>query len=203
MVFDDEALEQRLVARTGDDQRVRRAIAFARHVHAGALRDEGTPYIAHPLRVALTLVDELAVADTDLICAALLHDTIEDDPTVTCDSLRAAFGPSVAHTVSCLTDEFKQSGLPRVERRERYLARIARADEPCLLVKLCDRIDNLRSLRYVTDAEKKARMKRETETYLVPALANRPPPFPELGRLIDEALCELDLPVKGTGDVEP
>jgi GTP pyrophosphokinase len=203
VIFDDVALEQQLFAHMGDDPALSKAIGLARQVHAGALRDEGTPYVSHPMRVALILLDELGVSDRVLVCAAVLHDVIEDSPTVTYDQLLSQFGPSVAGTVRCLTDEFKRSGLPRAERRALYLARIARAEADCLIVKVCDRIDNLRSLAYTTDVEKRSRMMRETETILLPALANRPHPFPDLERLTRSVLQELDPTAASPGDPGP
>ena len=59
---------------------IRRAYEMAEAVHATQMRDEGTPYIVHPLRVARALVAELEITRPVLICSALLHDVIEDSP---------------------------------------------------------------------------------------------------------------------------
>jgi GTP pyrophosphokinase len=69
------------------------AFEFAREAHAGQVRDEGTPYIVHPVRVAATLVHELEVFSPRLVCAALLHDVIEEghvpDKSSSCSEERA------------------------------------------------------------------------------------------------------------------
>src|SRR5690242_20165150 len=80
--FEDrfEHLTALLAERLGEEDLglVRRAYEVARAAHEGQLRDEGTPYIIHPIRVATLLVEELHNYSTHLICAALLHDVIED-----------------------------------------------------------------------------------------------------------------------------
>ena len=89
----------------------------------------------------------------DLACAALLHDTLEEDnDRVDEAAIAAQFGPRVAGLVHCLTDGFRSSGFERSERESRYLRRIGREHDDSILVKLCDRLDNLRSLPYTTDA---------------------------------------------------
>src|ERR1051326_8418031 len=124
----------------------RRAYELAEAVHARQMRDEGTPYILHPLRVAMSLVAELDIHSPKLICSALLHDVIEDSPEyyaagpVTRANIAAGFGEEVAEVVWLLT-KFEEVTLPA------YLAAIeAAAATGAPLVKLCDRLDNLRSI---------------------------------------------------------
>lgn len=191
--LDESALRERLLVRLEANELVVRATGLASQAHRDAVRDEGTPYICHVLRVALILVEELGITDPELVCAAALHDVLEDGQEITFQQLRATFGERVARIVHCLTDEFKHSGLPRAERKELYLERFAQADEDCLLLKLCDRLDNLRSLPYSPNREKREYMKRETETYLRPLLAGKSGVFSTLEELLAEALKELDM----------
>ena len=80
------------------------ALAYdtAEKAHSGQRRDEGTPYIVHPLRVAVSLIDELKIYSPEMISAALLHDVIEDSDT-TREQLAGMFGEQVAEIVWLLT----------------------------------------------------------------------------------------------------
>lgn len=141
-----------------------RAYRMALAAHAGQMRDEGTPYILHPLRVATVLADELKVYSVNLLCAALLHDVIEDTD-ITREQIAAEFGVDVSHVVWLLT-KFDDVSLPA------YLAAIeAEAATGAAVVKLCDRLDNLRFLIRSPKAEKKRRYIRTTQQYYLPMAA--------------------------------
>lgn len=134
--------------------RVREAYETAEVAHEGQKRDEGTPYIVHPLRVAVSLVDELGVYATDLVCAALLHDVIEDSD-ITREQIAEVFGEPVATVVWLLTKVQEVS-------LEDYLAAIEdAADTGAPLVKLCDRLDNL---RFLARSPKKDKIRRSIVT---------------------------------------
>jgi GTP pyrophosphokinase len=144
--------------------RVLDAYELARVSHEGQMRDEGTPYILHPIRVATILSEELGLYSSELACAALLHDVIEDTG-VTCEQVRAEFGDRVAQIVWLLTK------LPEVSLAG-YLAAIEEARElKAAIVKLCDRLDNLRFLMRSPKAEKKRRYIKTTEQYYLPLAA--------------------------------
>lgn len=143
---------------------INRAYQVAERAHSGQLRDEGTPYIHHPLRVALALVEELGIYDAELICAALLHDVIEDSPT-TREDIAREFGDRVAQIVWLLTKS-EDADLGQ------YLAAIeAAAHTGALTVKLCDRLDNVRSLALSPNSEKKRRYVQVTEQHYLPLAA--------------------------------
>jgi GTP diphosphokinase / guanosine-3',5'-bis(diphosphate) 3'-diphosphatase len=140
---------------------VHRAYEVASEAHAGQTRDEGSPYIAHPVRVAVSLVDELKVFSSKLICSALLHDVIEDSDT-TREDVSKIFGEQIAEIVWLLTK------LEEVSLRE-YLSKIeAAADTGAPIVKLCNRLDNLRSIVYSPRVEKRRRLIRTTEELYLP-----------------------------------
>ncbi|HVG18744.1 MAG TPA: HD domain-containing protein [Blastocatellia bacterium] len=143
---------------------VGRAYEVAETAHAGQMRDEGTPYIVHPVRVAVSLADELEIYSPRLICGALMHDVIEDSP-VTRDDIAETFGEDIAHVVWLLT-KFEDVSLAA------YLQAIEdAADTGAPLVKLCDRLDNLRFLAHSPKAEKKRRYIRTTEAFYLPLAA--------------------------------
>jgi len=177
-----EYLEAQLLNRLDEHQieNVKRAYETAERAHSGQLRDEGTPYILHPLRVAVSLVDELELYSPVLVCSALLHDVIEDSPT-TREEIAALFGEDVARIVWLLT-KFEDVTLGD------YLAAIeAAAETGAAIVKLCDRLDNLRFLRHSPRADKVARYIRTTEVYYLP-MAKRVHPYlhDELQRSLEE-----------------
>jgi guanosine-3',5'-bis(diphosphate) 3'-pyrophosphohydrolase len=171
---------------------IRRAYEVAQAVHATQMRDEGTPYILHPLRVAVALVDELDITSPTLICAALLHDVIEDSPDyyahgpVTRANIALWFGEEIAEVVWLLS-KFADVTLPA------YLAAIeAAAATGAPVVKLCDRLDNLRSLTRSLKVDKIRRYIRTTEIFFLP-MARRTNPYlqGELTRLLEEARKHL------------
>jgi (p)ppGpp synthase/HD superfamily hydrolase len=176
-------LDERLSAQLsgGNLAMVRRAYELAEQSHAGQMRDEGTPYILHPIRVAVSLVDELQIYSPTLVCGALLHDVIEDSP-VTRDDIAIEFGDEIAEIVWLLT-KFEDVSLPA------YLAAIEAASRTgAPIVKLCDRLDNLRFLAHSPKAEKKRRYIRTTQQHYLPLAARTNQYlYGELRRWLDEA----------------
>src|SRR5205085_317645 len=171
---------------------IRRAYELAEAVHETQMRDEGTPYIRHPLRVALALVDELEVTRPALVCAALLHDVIEDSPDyyahgpVTRADVSREFGEEVAELVWLLS-KFEDVTLPA------YLAAIEEAAATgAPLVKLADRLDNLRSLVRSSKVDKIRRYIRTTEIFYLPMAARTNHYlYDELKRLLEAARRHL------------
>jgi guanosine-3',5'-bis(diphosphate) 3'-pyrophosphohydrolase len=160
---------------------VQRAYEVAQVAHSGQTRDEGTPYIVHPVRVAVSLADELSLYSPTLICSALLHDVIEDSEVTRADVARM-FDEQIAEIVWLMT-KFEDVSL-----RE-YLARIeAAAETGAPIVKLCDRLDNMRSVVDTPSIEKKRRYIRTTEELYLPLAARTNQYlYIELRRTLDEA----------------
>ena len=96
-----------------------KALAFAAHKHRDQRRKdaEASPYINHPIALADVLVNEGGVTDVEVLCAALLHDTVEDTAT-TPQELAEAFGARVAGIVAEVTDDTK---LPKADRKSTRL----------------------------------------------------------------------------------
>ena len=150
---------------------VRRAYQFAAQAHDGQTRKSGDPYVTHPLAVA-QIIAELKL-DVASVCAGLLHDCVEDT-TATVDQLGELFGKEIAFLVDGVT---KLGKLPYSTREEqqaenfrKMLLAMAR-DIRVILVKLCDRLDNMRSLHHLPP-EKQERIASETMQIYAP-LANR------------------------------
>jgi len=120
------------------------AAAFAAEKHRGQRRKDASasPYINHPLEVASLIAGEGGVSDPVVLCAALLHDTIEDTQT-TREELVEAFGLEVADVVREVTDD---KALPKEERKRLQISHAAKASPRAKVVKLADKICNLRDI---------------------------------------------------------
>jgi len=121
-----------------------RAAAFAAERHRDQRRKgkDASPYINHPLALARLLADECREQDPKVLVAALLHDTVEDTAT-TFVELEQLFGAEVAAVVREVTDD---KSLPKAERKRLQVERAAHASRAARLVKLADKICNLRDL---------------------------------------------------------
>jgi len=123
--------------------KITRALEVAEDAHAGQTRDDDTPYILHPLRIALFLLQELDVYDADIFSAALLHDVAEDQERFTPDYIEAGFGSRVGSIVRTLTKPDEPTKT-REEINQVYFERLRDSDEDCKLIKLADKLDNVR-----------------------------------------------------------
>jgi len=134
--------------RSYDKEQIVRAYEFAKSSHEGQLRDSGEPYISHPIAVSSILV-ELGM-DEASICAALLHDVVEDTP-VTKEQLASMFGVEVANMVDGVT---KLSKIPLSTREEQQAENVRKMlfamseDIRVIIIKLADRLHNMRTLKF-------------------------------------------------------
>jgi GTP diphosphokinase / guanosine-3',5'-bis(diphosphate) 3'-diphosphatase len=152
-----------------DIRLIERAYDTAAHWHREQKRLSGDPYITHPLAVA-TILAELGM-NTDTICAALLHDTVEDTP-YTLTELRGEFGEDIAALVDGVTklDKVKYGESAEAETVRKMVVAMSR-DIRVLVIKLADRLHNMRTLRYLK-REKQERKSREVLEIYAP-LAHR------------------------------
>jgi guanosine-3',5'-bis(diphosphate) 3'-pyrophosphohydrolase len=120
------------------------ALAFAAEKHRNQRRKdvEASPYINHPIALARVLAVEGGIADETTLIAAILHDTIEDTET-TYDDLLARFGQEVADVVAEVTDD---KSLPKAERKALQVKHAPHASRRAKLVKLADKICNIRDV---------------------------------------------------------
>jgi guanosine-3',5'-bis(diphosphate) 3'-pyrophosphohydrolase len=156
---------------SADEDLLNRAYVFAMKAHGTQKRASGDPYFSHPLEVAAILT-ELKVDDAT-IAAAMLHDTIEDT-AITRDDVDKAFGEEIGGLVDGLTKlgklDFVTKHAQQAENFRKLLLAVA-DDARVLLVKLADRLHNMRTLRYVPP-EKRARIAQDTLDIYAP-LAGR------------------------------
>ena len=124
------------------------AYEMAETVHEFQERPDGTPYFWHPSRVAKIVVDELDIRDVAIICAALLHDVLEDSQVLSAEILEYNFGAYTSYLVSMLTKDIKAEGLLREIVEKDYVERLSGATEDAKMLKLCDRLDTFRCLEF-------------------------------------------------------
>jgi GTP pyrophosphokinase len=155
-----------------DEDALNRAYVFSMKAHGAQTRASGDPYFSHPLEVAGILTEYRL--DTASIVTGLLHDTVEDTGA-TVEEIGQLFGDEVARLVDGVTKLSKlelQSPDTRHAENFRKLLLAISEDIRVLLVKLADRVHNMRTLHYILDREKRARIARETMDIYVP-LAER------------------------------
>jgi guanosine-3',5'-bis(diphosphate) 3'-pyrophosphohydrolase len=129
---------------SGDLGLIFKALTFAAHKHRDQRRKNtsASPYINHPISLADLLVNEAGITDPKVICCALLHDTIEDTET-TADELTSAFGSAICNIVLEVTDD---KNLDKAERKRLQIVHAATVSDEAKLVKLADKICNLRDI---------------------------------------------------------
>lgn len=150
--------------------RIVKAYYFAKRAHEGQKRKSGDDYIVHPIAVASILVD--LGLDTDTVIAALLHDVIEDTP-VTQEELDENFGHAVVLLVEGVTKLNKLNFKSREEQQAEYLRRMFLAmsnDIRVIMIKLADRLHNMRTLSYRNEEDQK-RIATETLEIYAPIAA--------------------------------
>ncbi|WP_111765180.1 RelA/SpoT family protein [Nakamurella deserti] len=152
-----------------DLRMLQRAYEVAEEAHRGQFRKSGDPYITHPLAVASILAD--LGMDTTTLVAALLHDTIEDTP-YGLEQLNTDFSPEIGHLVDGVTklDKVDFGDAAEAETIRKMVIAMAR-DPRVLVIKLADRLHNMRTMRFLAP-EKQAKKARETLEVLAP-LAHR------------------------------
>lgn len=121
-----------------------KALTFAAHMHRDQRRkgENASPYINHPIALANVLCNEGGITDVNVLCAALLHDTIEDTETTPAE-LAELFGKVIADIVMEVTDD---KTLLKEDRKRLQIEHAAHASYQAKLVKLADKISNLRDI---------------------------------------------------------
>ncbi len=155
-----------------DEALLDRAYVFSMAAHGSQKRASGDPYYSHPIEVAGILTD--LKLDDETIATAILHDTIEDT-VATHEDILAKFGPAVARMVDGVTKLSKIEAQTENERAAENLRKFLLAmsdDIRVLLVKLADRLHNMRTLHFIPDEAKRRRIARETMDIYAP-LAER------------------------------
>ena len=176
-IISDHGIEN-LIARmktylgTVNESRVRKAFDFAKKAHGTQRRDSGKPYIIHPFKTAEILVE--MNADEDTIIAGLLHDVVEDT-TYDLEDVKRRFEGNVAYLVDGVTK------LPKRYNSHEKLFAYAAKDKRVMLIKLADRLHNMRTLHFIQDRDRQKKIAQETADIYIPVAT-----FLKLNRICDE-----------------
>ena len=169
--IDEVILQMKKNNRKSDTNLIKRAYEFAKEKHGDQLRKSGEPYIIHPVQVSYIL--STLGLDESTICAALLHDVVEDTE-VTKDMLEKEFGAEIAELVDGMT-KLKKLKYASVEEQQvenyRKMFLAMGKDIRVILIKLADRLHNMRTLKYLSRDRQIANAKETMDLYA--PLANR------------------------------
>ena len=154
-----------------EKQKISLALRLAKKYHEGQTRKNGDAFLLHPVRVSLILINEARNKNASNICAALLHDTLEDTKISTAEIKKGCGGRTLI-LVQNLT--FKEN-----EKFEDYIKRIFVYDRETILVKYCDRLDNFRDALSLAKTEPQflASIVQKVESYFLPYARKNLPYF--------------------------
>lgn len=150
---------------------VAKAVEFAIRYHGDQRRPTGAPYLEHLLEALEILVRGAGVTDPEVLCAAVLHDVVEDTPC-TADDVRVAFGDRVADMVGWVTKPEPEDGADRKSVKETYLKGLRDAPDDAVLVKLADRASNVQTLRNLS-LPRQREYYAQTVSYIMPLAESR------------------------------
>lgn len=170
-----DALEEKIFKKIRDYipgkklQKFKEAYEFSKNAHGTQIRRSGDPYLIHPLRTAEILAD--LRADEDTLVAGLLHDVVEDT-TTPLPEIENLFGGTVSYLVDGVTKLSKMRYRERMEQRQieslKKLFIHSARDLRVILIKLADRLDNMRTLSFIANDKKRKRIAKETIEIYVP-----------------------------------
>lgn len=161
------------------------ALSFAAHKHRDQRRKDvnASPYINHPIALASVLVTEAGIEDVAVICGALLHDTVEDTET-TPEELEQVFGPQIRAIVMDVMDD---KTLDKHLRKQRQIDHAAHACREAKLIKLADKICNLRDIASCPPADWPLERKQHYFDWAKAVVDQIRGAHSDLERLFDEA----------------
>lgn len=170
----------RLKATPDEIERINFAYDMAKYGHRNQFRDSGERYFEHLRATAIILVDELGITDPEMIIAGLLHDMLEDNFLLNPERIKLTFGERVSMLVTTVSKPKKND--PRFksneERHQWYFEQVAKSCVEAKLLKLADRLQNMRTLGSCTP-EKQVRKIKETEDVYFPLIADVSTVYPK------------------------
>ncbi len=151
--------------------KVMSAFELSESVHEGQTRGDGSVYFYHCTRVCKILLHEMGITDVDVLSAALLHDVIEDSPTLSASVLEYNFGTYVAYIVEILSKDLERREVEPEEVDKEHIELLKQSSSDCLLIKLAARLDNFRCLEFNLKRNPH-RYIQETEELYIPLAEN-------------------------------
>lgn len=172
MITIDDIIKILMVHNSSAIPSVTKAYSLAEYAHRGTFRASGEPYITHPLHVALNLL-QMEIYDEETICAALLHDVVEDTE-ITLEDIKNLLNPTVAELVDGVTNMRRMDYSTRAEEKDANTRKIINGltkDVRIILIKLADRIHNMRTLEFKKPHKQRAKAVETMELYVPLALS--------------------------------
>lgn len=148
------------------------ALSFAKSAHGSQMRDEGSPYVIHPIRATCTLID-MGISSVDILCAMLLHDVVEDTG-IPIEEIQRQFGKRTAKLVANVTRPrpLDESDSQKKESKKNKYATVLTSDPDTRMIKCADMLDNIQSWSAIPknhpSRQKLARWYREVEQFAIP-----------------------------------
>lgn len=140
-----------------DEELITKAFWYCYESHKGMIRKSGKPFYTHPLNVSIVLLEEFPIYDSQTVAACLLHDTLEDVDSVTWEEIKNTFSSEVARMVDGVTKishkEVSKTENKAASYRKLFLALVR--DIRVILIKLADRLHNIRTLHYLSKEKQK------------------------------------------------
>lgn len=151
-----------------DPELISRAFDLCLLAHGGVKRSSGVPYYTHPMKVAISLIEEFGYADNETIAAALLHDVVEDTVDYPLEYIEEKFGKNIATIVDGVT-KIKRSKTQQLDKAATYakLFETLVEDLRVMLIKLADRLDNMRTLLFLPKIKQQV-ISDETLNFYIP-----------------------------------
>jgi len=163
----DELVSERLAEHA---QFIFRAKELARHIHEGQTRIGGGSYLIHPLRVAISLMEELAISDPLIITAAVLHDSIEDSDQSE-ERIAGQVGSFVARLVASVSRRMNENRPNAADSFESpYFKRVREAEDLAIVLRTADKVDNLRDALYHPSRTKRRVLVQEVDRVFLPLI---------------------------------
>lgn len=168
-------------------KKVLAALSFAKSAHGNQMRDEGSPYIIHPVRATCTLL-EMGVSSPAVLSAMLLHDVVEDTG-IPIEEIQRVFGKRVADLVSNVTRPrpLNESDTQKKESKKQKYAVVLKADRDTRFIKCADILDNIQSWAAIPknhpSRKKLARWYHEVEQFALPIAEKTDPRFADAIRV--------------------
>lgn len=150
---------------------ITKAFSFANKAHHGKFQDDGvTPYIGHPVRVALILSEELSLRDKDLICASLLHDVLNHKYAnqINTDELKCIISDDVYDLIKNVQPPKLSNNITYEQNLDNFSSIILKSPKTIKYLVMADRLDNVRMLKISKQKDKAFRYKEETQKYFLP-----------------------------------
>lgn len=179
----------RLKVTPADIEKIDFAYDMAKYGHRNQFRESGARYFEHLRATAIILIDELDITDVEMIISALLHDMLEDSFLLTPERIRITFGSRVSSMVATVSKPKKNDSRFKTasERHQWYFEQVAASCVEIKLLKLADRLQNMRTLG-ACSPEKQARKIKETEDVYLPLIADIAREYPEKAAYLSEQM---------------